>query len=109
MSDLRMPAINQITVSGRLVQDAEFRITDNDTARLTTRIAVNRAYRDRTDEWQEETSCFNVVVWNQLAERLADRLKKGTPIFLNGRLRSASWRDDDEGQGPFPVKTHRLM
>lgn len=96
MSDLRMPAINQVTVAGRLVQDAEFRITDNGTARLTTRIAVNRAYRDRTDEWQEESSFFNVVVWNQLAERLADRLKKGTQVFLSGRLRSASWRDDDE-------------
>jgi single-strand DNA-binding protein len=96
MSDLRMPAINQVTVAGRLVQDPEFRITDNGTARLTSRIAVNRAYRDRNDEWQEETSFFNIVIWNQLAERLADRLKKGTPVFLSGRLRSASWRDDDE-------------
>lgn len=96
MSDLRMPAINQVTVAGRLVQDPEFRITDNGAARLTSRIAVNRAYRDRQDEWQEETSFFNVIIWNQLAERLADRLKKGTPVFLSGRLRSASWRDDDE-------------
>ena len=57
---------------------------------------VNRSYRDRNDDWQEETSFFNVVIWNQLAEHLADRLKKGTPVFLSGRLRSASWRDDDE-------------
>jgi single-strand DNA-binding protein len=57
---------------------------------------VNRSFRDRNDDWQEETSIFNIVIWNQLAERLADRLKKGTPVFLSGRLRSASWRDDDE-------------
>ena len=96
MSELRMPAINQVALAGRLVQDPEFRIIDNGTARLTSRIAVNRAYRDRNDEWQEETSFFNIVVWRQLAERLADRLEKGTPVFLSGRLRSYSWRDDDE-------------
>ncbi len=96
MSELRMPAINQIVLAGRLVDDPEFRITDSGTARLTSRIAVNRSYRDRNDDWQEETSFFNIVIWNQLAERLADRLKKGTPVYLSGRLRSASWKDDDE-------------
>lgn len=96
MSELRMPAINQVALAGRLVQDPEFRITDHGTARLTSRIAVNRSFRDRNDDWQEETSFFNIVIWNQRAERLADRLKKGTPVFLSGRLRSASWRDDDE-------------
>ena len=96
MSELRMPAINQVALAGRLVDDPEFRITDSGTVRLTSRIAVNRSYRDRNDDWQEETSFFNVVIWNQLAERLADRLKKGTPVFLSGRLRSASLRDDDE-------------
>jgi len=96
MSELRMPAINQVALAGRLVDDPEFRITDSGTARLTSRIAVNRSYRDRNDDWQEETSFFNVVIWNQLAERLADRLKKGTPVYLSGRLRSASWKDDDE-------------
>jgi single-strand DNA-binding protein len=96
MSDLRMPAINQVALAGRLVQDPEFRITESGTARLTSRIAVNRAYRDRNDDWQEDTSFFNVVIWNGLAERLADRLKKGTPVFLSGRLRSSNWRDDDE-------------
>lgn len=96
MSELRMPAINQVALAGRLVQDPEFRITESGTARLTSRIAVNRAYRDRNDDWQEDTSFFNVVIWNGLAERLSDRLKKGTPVFLSGRLRSSSWRDDDE-------------
>jgi single-strand DNA-binding protein len=82
-----MPAINQVALAGRLVQDPEFRITESGTARLTSRIAVNRAYRDRNDDWQEDTSFFNVVIWNGLAERLSDRLKKGTPVFLSGRLR----------------------
>jgi single-strand DNA-binding protein len=96
MSDLRMPSINQVTVAGRLTQDPEFRITEGGFARLTGRIAVNRAYRDRQNEWQDEASFFPIVVWGQLAERMADRLHKGTPVFVSGRLRSHSWRDDDE-------------
>ena len=56
MLELRMPAINQVTLAGRLVDNPEFRITDRGTARLTSRIAVNRSYRDRNDDWQEETS-----------------------------------------------------
>ncbi len=96
MSELRMPTINQVALAGRMVQDPEFRITDGGTARLTARIAVNRAWRDRNDEWQEDTSFFNIVLWNRLAERLSDRLRKGSPVFVSGRLRSYSWRDDDE-------------
>ena len=54
MSLLRMPHINQVALSGRLVQDPEFSLSDSGTARLTARLAVNRTYRDRNDEWQEE-------------------------------------------------------
>lgn len=56
MSKLRMPAINQVSLAGRLVNDPELRITNRGTARLTGRIAINRSYRDRHDDWQEETS-----------------------------------------------------
>jgi len=48
------------------VQDPEFTITDNGTARLSTRVAINRPYRD--GDWHQETSFVNVVAWRQLAE-----------------------------------------
>lgn len=96
MSELRMPAVNQVSIAGRLVQDPEYRITDNGSARLSARIAVNRSYRDRDGEWQDEASFFNLVAWQKLAEFGAERLRKGTPVFLTGRLRSHSWRDEEE-------------
>ena len=96
MSELKMPAINQVALSGRLVQDPEFRFTDNGTARLSARLAANRPYRDRNGEWQEESSYFNIVVWHKLAEYCASRLHKGTPVFVAGRLHSYSWRDEDD-------------
>ena len=96
MSELRMPSINQVTLTGRLAQDPEFRITEGGHPRLSGRIAVNRSYRDRDGEWQSEACFFNIVVWQKLAELNADRLRKGTPVLVSGRLRSHSWRDDEE-------------
>ena len=96
MSTLRMPNINQVALSGRLVRDPDFQFLDNGSARLRGRIAVNRSYRDRNDEWQEETSFFDIVLWQKATETFAQRLHKGTPIFTTGRLQSHSWRDDDD-------------
>ena len=96
MSDLRMPTINTVSLTGRLVQDPDFKITENGTARLSGRIAVNRPYRDRDGQWQTESSFINIVIWREFAESLADRLHKGSPVFLSGRLRSSSWKDSDD-------------
>lgn len=96
MSNLRLPNLNQVIVSGRLVQDPEFTITENGAGRLSTRIAINRPYRDRDGEWHQETSFVNVIAWRQLAEFGADRLHKGSPVLVTGRLHSFSWRDSEE-------------
>ena len=62
MSTSLMPDINQVALSGRLVQNPDFQFTDNGSTRLGERIAVNRSYRDRNGEWQEETSFFDIVL-----------------------------------------------
>ena len=76
------------------MQDPEFTITDNGTARLSTRVAINRPYRD--GDWHQETSFVNVVAWRQLAEFASERLHRGSPVLVSGRLHSFSWRDSDE-------------
>jgi len=96
MTQLRLPAINQVALSGRLVQDPEFRVMDNGVSRLSARIAVNRPYRDRNDQWQEETSFFSIVLWQRAAELFSERLHKGVPVFVSGRLRSSNWRDEED-------------
>lgn len=95
MPTLRMPNINQVALSGRLVRDPDFRFMDNGAARLRARIAVNRSYRDRNEQWQEETSFFDVVMWNKVAEVLCKRLQKGTPVFITGRLQSHQWENEE--------------
>ena len=96
MSNLRLPNINQVIVAGRLVQDPEFTITENGIARLSTRVAINRPYRDSDGDWHQETSFVNVVAWRQLAEFASEHLHRGCPVLVSGRLHSFSWRDSDE-------------
>ena len=110
MSSLNMPNINQVALSGRLVQDPDFRFVENGAARLRGRVAVNRSYRDRNEEWQEETSFFDIVLWQKAAEAFAERLHKGTPIFATGRLQSHSWRDgEDQPHSRIEVQVRNLQ
>lgn len=110
MPTLRMPNINQVAVSGTLCQDPDFRFMDNGQARCRARVAVCRAYRDRNQQWQEETSFFDVVLWNQSAEQLSKRLRKGTPVFITGRLQSQAWRDEhDQARQRVVIQVRNLQ
>ena len=112
MPTIRMPNINQVAVSGTLCQDPDFRFMDDGAARCRARVAVNRSYRDRNrnQEWQEETSFFDVVLWNKSAEVLSKRLRKGTPVFITGRLQSKSFRDDnDQPQTRVVIQVRNLQ
>ena len=94
--EIRMPAINQVTLAGRLIHDPEYRITDEGRSRLSARMCVNRSYRGRDGEWEDEASFFNIICRDKLAEFGAEKLRKKTAVFVTGRLRSSSWRDDDD-------------
>jgi single-strand DNA-binding protein len=96
MSELKMPAINQVALSGRVVQDPDYRLLENGVGRLSARLALNRSFRNRDGEWQEEASFINVVAWEKLADFAANRLQRGTAVFVSDRLHSHSWRDDDD-------------
>ena len=110
MPTLRMPNINQVAVSGMLCQDPDFRFMDDGAARCLARVAVNRSYRDRNQEWQEETSFFDVVLWNKSAKVLSKRLTKGTPVFITGRLQSHSFRDaHDQPQTRVVIQVRNLQ
>jgi single-strand DNA-binding protein len=84
-------------ISGRLTRDPEVRYTQSGTAVSTLGVASSRAYRDPKDSsgWKEETCFVNVVTWAQLAERCGDSLKKGSAVFVEGRLQSRSWETED--------------
>jgi len=88
MFDLHFPQINQVAVSGIVVNEPEFRQLETGKARVKFSIAANRPYRDDEGEWQEETTFVPVVAWDKLAEYVAPRFQKGSGVFVTGRLKS---------------------
>ncbi len=99
MADLRLPNINLVLLSGRLVADPELRYTPKGTAVCSFRMAVSRRYKDRdTGEWKDDPGFFNVVVWDRMAEMAGERLRKGSAVMLEGNLRSRSYEAQDGGR-----------
>jgi single-strand DNA-binding protein len=105
MADLRLPTLNCVQLVGRLTRDPEMRHTPSGVAVTSFGIAVNRRYRDASGESREDTSFFNVVAWQKLAERVAEVLFKGSAILLEGRLHSRTWESSD-GQKHSVVEIH---
>src|SRR3954469_18524917 len=88
-------ADNSITIVGNLTRDPEIRYMANGTAKAELGVAVSRRWQNRqTNEWEERTSFFTVVVWRDMAENISDTLGKGNRVIVNGRLEQRSWETD---------------
>lgn len=95
---LRLHSLNDVKLVGRLTRDPELRYTTQGTPVCHFSLAVGRRYKDRnSSEWKEEVAFVRCSVWRETAERCGQRLKKGSPVFVEGRLRSKEWTTK-EGQ-----------
>jgi single-strand DNA-binding protein len=96
MNALRLLQLNDVRMVGRLTRDPELRFTASGTPVCHFDLAVNRRYKDsKSGEWKDDTSFIPVVVWREAAQRCGDRLKKGSPAYVEGRLKSRSWETKD--------------
>jgi len=90
-----MANLNKVFLIGRLTRDPDLRYTPAGQPVTTFRLAVTRQYVGKEGR-QEETCFVNVVVWGKRAEVCAEHLKKGTPVFVEGRLASREWETQDK-------------
>ncbi len=87
--------LNKMMIIGNLGADPELRYTPSGKAVAELRVAVNDRSRGPDGEWQEETQWFRVELWDQAAERAAERLRKGHKVFAEGALRAREWEGKD--------------
>src|ERR1700690_2604658 len=107
---LRLLQMNDVRLVGRLTRDPEVRYTAKGQAVARLDMAVNRRFKDGTGEWREDTTFVPVTVWREAAERCRERLKKGSPLYVEGRLRSTSWETKDgQKRSGLEVKAYRLQ
>jgi single-strand DNA-binding protein len=86
-----MPSFNKVFLMGNLTKDPELRYTSGGAPVANLRMAINRVYKLQTGEQKEEVCYVTVVVWRKQAEAAGEHLKKGDPVFVEGRLQSRSW------------------
>jgi single-strand DNA-binding protein len=93
-----MPSLNKVMLMGNLTRDPELKYTPKGTAVAELSLAVNRTYSTDTGEKREEVTFVDVELWGRSAEIANEYLKKGRPVFIEGRLRLDQWDDKTTGQ-----------
>jgi len=87
--------LNKVMVIGRLGRDPEMRYTPGGSPVTTFSVAAGRQWKDSNGETREETEWFNIVAWNKLAEICKDYLRKASRVYVEGRLQTRQWQDQD--------------
>jgi len=91
-----MASINKVILIGNLGRDPEVRYTPSGAAVCNLRLATTRNWKNRdTGERQEETEWHSVVLYDRQAEVAGEYLKKGRPVYIEGRLKTRKWQDKD--------------
>src|SRR6202051_1154046 len=93
-----MANLNRLLLIGNLTRDPEVRYTPKGTAVTEIGLAVNRSYSGEDGERKEETTFVDVTLWARQAEIAGQYLKKGRPVFIEGRLQLDTWDDKQTGQ-----------
>jgi single-strand DNA-binding protein len=99
-----MASFNRVILLGNLTRDPELRYIQSGTAVTDIGLAVNDRRKNANGEWIEETTFIDVTLWGRTAEVVSEYCSKGSPIFIEGRLKLDSWDDKQTGQKRSKLK-----
>jgi single-strand DNA-binding protein len=95
-----MASLNKVLIMGNLGSDPELKRTPSGQAVATLNVATNESWTDKENNRQERTEWHRIVVWGRQAEQCGQYLKKGRQVFVEGRIQTRSW-EDQQGQKKF--------
>src|SRR5512136_2718813 len=98
-----MASVNKVILIGNLGRDPETRYTADGAAITNITVATSLRYKDSSGQQQEETEWHRVAFFGRLAEIAGEYLKKGSPVYVEGRLRTRKWQDKD-GQDRYTTE-----
>ena len=88
-----MANFNRVILAGNLTRDPELKYTPKGSAVARIGMAINRTWKSETGEQREEVTFVDVTLWGRTAEVASEYLKKGRPVFIEGRLQMDTWDD----------------
>lgn len=89
--------LNKVMLIGRLGQEPEMRYTPSGRPLTKFQLATNRSWKSADGEKKTETEWFNVIAWGKLAEICNQYLSKGQQVYIEGRLHTRQWQDEEGG------------
>lgn len=95
--------INKVILIGNLGQDPEVRYTANGVAIANLRLATSESWKDQSGQVQERTEWHRIVMYRRLAEIAGEYLKKGSKVYIEGKLQTRKWQDKD-GQDRYTTE-----
>ena len=97
-------SVNKVILVGNLGKDPEIKYTTSGTAVAKFSLATNEGYKDKSGQWQDRTEWHNIVAWQRLAEIVGEYVKKGSKVYIEGRLQTSSWDDKETGQKKYKTE-----
>ncbi len=85
--------LNKVMIIGRVTQDPELKTIPSGQAVVSFSVATNRSWTDQQGQKQDKAEFHNIVAWRKLAEIIGQYVKKGSKIYIEGRLETRSWED----------------
>ena len=99
-----MANFNKVILAGNLTRDPELRYTPKGSAVVKFTLAINRTWKNEAGESKEEVSFVDVEAWSRQAEVIAQYMRKGRPLLVEGRLKQDTWEDKNTHQKQSKLK-----
>ena len=90
--------LNHVTVAGRLTRDPQVKALANDKVVADFGLAINRRFKGADGEVKEDATFLDIEAWGRTAELVGQYLAKGSPVYIDGRIRIDQWQDKDGGR-----------
>jgi single-strand DNA-binding protein len=97
-------SVNKVTLMGSTGKDPEVRFLPSGAIVASVSLATNERYKDKQGEWQDRAEWHQLVAYERLAEILRDYVKKGSKLYVEGRIQTRSW--DKDGVAQYRTEIH---
>ncbi len=94
-------SVNKVILVGNVGQDPEVKYTASGVPVANVSLATNERFKDRNDQWQDRTEWHSVVAWQRLAEIVGEYVRKGSKLYVEGKLQTSTWDDKQSGERKY--------
>jgi single-strand DNA-binding protein len=94
-------SVNKVILVGNVGQDPEVKYTASGVPVARVSLATNERFKDRNDAWQDRTEWHSIVAWQRLAEIVGEYVRKGSKLYVEGKLQTSNWEDKQSGERKY--------